>query len=297
MPKQQLRQEQCPRAGFIELHSAGRVYLAPTKCKTWSCKVCRNNLLSLVKMKMEYGCLILGPCFFTTLTLPNGALDAILNAHSVRKAWEPFLRNLKSDHYPNIAWIKIPELTKRNQPHLHLILGGIGTPLASCLPKKPPRVKGWRKNWLLNGPSCACVAHRVGLDWYEQTGAYIIDCRPVYNPKGLANYLGKYLTKSFLIRGAMEDAGFLRRYSTSRNWPGGSRLRLAGTNADIWEKTLFHHRDSGWRKEDSKVAADRLNNAMRSEGTDLAMELAALKVRKFKAHQVKKGTQYVHTSI
>ncbi len=72
--------------------------------------------------------------------------------------------------------------------------------------------------------------------WYGITGdSYIVDVRRTYEPARLANYLGKYLAKTFVEREHMEKQGWKRRYSSSRNWPKPEPLRLRGTEMDRWQ--------------------------------------------------------------
>lgn len=259
--------ERCPKAGFVELDSGVRTYTARTACKSWSCRVCRTKLLSLVQMKAEYGCLILGDCYFITLTLRAIPHEETKDAAYVRGAWERFLKALRLGPYPEIAWMKIPELTKREQPHLHLLVGGVGKPTAMCQ-KNPKFIK-----WIRNEEGCECLAHVVGAAWFEQTGAYVVDVREIYNPSGLSRYLGKYLTKSFSIRERMANKGFLRRYSSSRNWPKAAQLRLAGTDRGWKKVTIVREQGNLRRYYDEKVEVDAKSPLMGRVGDDLSLAL------------------------
>lgn len=64
---------------------------------------------------------------------------------------------------------------------------------------------------------------------------------PVFSSSGSANYLAKYLIKGEMDRKALEELGFKRRFSISRGWPGGKRLRLYGTTIDAWVETSFEY--------------------------------------------------------
>lgn len=64
--------------------------------------------------------------------------------------------------------------------------------------------------------------------WREVTGdSWIVHTVPVLGRRGAGSYLAKYMAKDHVQRGALVAAGFNRRWSTSRGWPGGGRIRLA----------------------------------------------------------------------
>lgn len=95
--------------------------------------------------------------------------------------------------------------------------------------------------------------------WYGITGdSYIVDVRRTYEAEKLGNYLSKYLVKGMRQREEMEALGFLRRYSSSRNWPKPEMLRLRGTVMDRWlrlERSAERLGDEGRKLlESSKVA-------------------------------------------
>lgn len=286
-----LVKEKCPRWGYSELHSENSVYLVETKCKTWRCKVCRSSLLNLVKMRIEYGCLELGQSYFITLTLPAGRGQPIRDAAYVRSAWEQSIRKLKQEPgYAGVAWLKVPELTKKGQPHLHLIVGGIGTPVAMC--KKFPK---YSPEWI--SQRCDCLAHKFGWKWYQETGAYVIDCQVVYNPRGIGAYVAKYVTKGFMIRDAMESAGFLRRFSMSRNFPRGERLRLRGTD-EGWRRVSFRPPSTYYRGFlERKVEADSKRRKMERLGDDLTLFFAERNRKLARKAQLRKVVEYGNASI
>lgn len=239
----------------------------PTKCKTWGCRVCRKNLLSYVKMKMEYGCLILEDSYLITLTLKSGPESSMRDAAFVRTAWERCIRSLKENpSWEKVAWFKIPELTKRGQPHLHLIVGGIGKRKAMC--EKSP---AFSDDWIQK--RCECAAHMMGYAWYVETGAFVVDAQKVYAPRGAAAYMAKYLTKAFMVRGEMEKLGFHRRYATSRNWPRGEKIHLRGTDLG-WDKVQFRKRTAlSKRAMERRSKDDRGKGLLVRVGDDLSLLL------------------------
>lgn len=282
--KSDLKKAQCPKAGFVLLYTGGETFVRPTSCKTWGCTVCRKSLLSLVQGKMEYGCLTLEHSYFTTLTLRNAGPESLKDAVFVRKVWERLLKSLKAGPYPNLAWFKVIELTKKKQPHLHLLIGGIGELKAQC---RIPDQK-LRKQWMEMTYQCPCVAHTIGRVWYELTGAYIIDCKKVYAARGIATYLGGYLTKGYDDRSELEARGFLRRYSTSRNWPGNKRVRLRGTVEERWDGVTRIPRETwNWQYLEGRIKNERPAEIMERVGTDLAHYLEERGVRARKRQVVK----------
>lgn len=63
----------------------------------------------------------------------------------------------------------------------------------------------------------------------------VVDAQELYAPTGAAEYVTKYLTKSYDDREKLKDLGFERRYSTSRGW-APARRRLQGTIDEDWAK-------------------------------------------------------------
>lgn len=81
----------CPRGGVLWLRTkAGRELAVETVCKTWTCVACRQKVLALIRIRIEFGCSELGRCVLTTLTLRAGS-RAALDADSVSKVWKAFL--------------------------------------------------------------------------------------------------------------------------------------------------------------------------------------------------------------
>lgn len=186
-------------------------------------------------MMVEYGIRssIQESFYFITVTYKAGTPDSQRDAQSVRRDWRDlclWLRPL----YPNLKWIKVVELTRRNQPHLHVVLSfGPGTnPEAAC-EKKARYDDAWRRKL------CECVEHAWSRAWWRITGdSFVIDCRPVVSGTSDAAYLGKYLAKSYLHKDGLAALGFQRTWSRSRSW-GVDRLRFRETEEKEWRKTEF----------------------------------------------------------
>ncbi len=264
--------EACPRAGFVGLWDGIRLYHMPTTCKTWGCSFCNPKLLALARMKIQFACLTLPRCWLTTVTYVNTGVPSTRDASSVAKDWARFLKAFKFLH-PNLSWIKVPELTKMLEPHLHLIIGGVTTSTRICRdPKK------FTAAWAI--ADCLCLRHQVSRTWYNITGAYVADVQPVWNAHGIGNYMAKYFTKGFMAREAMEQKGFKRRYSSSRNWPKPRRLQTQGTADGAWLATRLYdkrHMDVAYLNDRCKV--DRKANRLRPVGDDLALHLSSIQTK------------------
>ena len=203
----QASSSECYRGGYLWLETPSAKTLAvPTTCKSWTCLGCRDRVMRLVQMRMAYGCLILGRCVFTTFTL-RADYGKNVDALGVQELWRKFLYRWKR-RYPemtaSVAWFKVPELTKRNVPHLHVLMG----PMSG---------------------KASQIQTAIRPIWREVTDgtSFIVDVRPVWSVNGLVSYLEKYFTKHMLMRETMESLGFVRRYSRSQNWPS-DQLILGG---------------------------------------------------------------------
>lgn len=184
-------------------------------------------------MKVAFGCSALGACVLITLTLQSDRIASRLTAASVAVEWRRFLYRLKKS-LPNLAWMKVTELTKAGIPHLHLVMGN--------LDGRTPRCQtGLFKSQRWREMRCAvvCLEHEIARAWFEVTGdSWVVDCRAVVGAAGAGAYLGKYLGKDFGdYRGRMEELGFARRYNRSHNWPHVPRMEYEATVEGKWEKT------------------------------------------------------------
>ena len=93
------------------------------------------------------------------------------------------------------------ELTKRGTPHHHLVIGPIGSDeTISCMGRRFDIVRFQRRF-----RDCDCITHEFARHWGAVTGdSYIVHGREVVGSQGAANYMAKYLTKTFM-RGDRED--------------------------------------------------------------------------------------------
>ena len=222
-------EQRCPREGTIWLSTGTDAVRKATRCKTWTCKSCRSSVAALVRLRLEHHVSMVTPCFFITLTvaLNDGSQlstkaarnlpmskskkwrrvpGAKENAVGVSVLWARFLFKLSRRLRPRtLAWFRVVELTKKGQPHLHLLMTGLET-------LRP------------------FIRDTIRADWLWATGdSYVVDVQEVYDANGAVQYLSKYIEKSFGLRSRMEEIGFRRRFSRSRSWNGGDQLQLRGT--------------------------------------------------------------------
>lgn len=182
-------------------------------------------------LKVASGCLSLGRSYFTTVTYQADE-SALRSAPSVARdlgrLWERLRERASQDSW---AWVKVPELTRRRQVHLHLIIGKVGRRVAMC--EKNPKS---RRRWVDRTCSQNCLAHEIAREWFDITkDSYVVDSSPVRSASKVASYVAKYLSKGFAEREELEARGFSRRYSTSRNWPGRTGLGFRGTAEGAWK--------------------------------------------------------------
>ncbi len=269
----------CTRPGYIILESeTGRMGAYQTICKSWSCLSCQKKLLSLFIERARLGYLTLGPLYFITITWRWTEFSLTEDAISVEKDWRAWLTKLRRI-YPGAEYLKVIELTKRKQPHFHLIMGGLGGHQRSNC-RNPGRKCNSKQ---LLGPCKArevCYEHKLSRMWHEVTGdSYFVCVRDVYSIKGLCNYLSKYMVKSFDEFEAAKELGFGKRWTQSFHWPKLEKMQLRGTKDKSWKRAIPVRKD-----EQGVTLAHYLldrtpdDGAFERLGTDLAKEMALHRV-------------------
>ena len=229
----------CPREGVIFLYTkAGRRVAMETTCKTWRCLGCRDRLKSLFKARVEYGISHLETCVFITFTYKTGMPSGV-RARSVQREWRALLRRWKvHPHWKGAEWLRVMELTKKRVPHHHLVVGWRSSALHSEKVRCYGRVfnvRSFTRVW----HTCKCLSHTLSRMWYEVTGdSWIVHAVPVVGARAGASYMAKYLYKGFETRDT-EALGMERRWSSSRGFPYGGRLRLAQTENGGWDRKWF----------------------------------------------------------
>lgn len=189
---------------------------------------------------MEYGLKVSGDSYFITCTLRKGKTVELRDATWVAGVWRRFWVQYRRAHpeWKKIAWFRVVELTKQGQPHLHLLVTGLGGISGGAGTKLIQ--KEWRERWL------------------AATGdSYIVDVRPVRDARGMASYLCKYLVKGFSYRARMVKLGFMRRWSRSRTWPDG--LLVPAGSKRGWKAT-------GWMGNKGAVSAGARELVQASQG-------------------------------
>lgn len=205
-----------------------------TRCHTWGCDVCAPSLLALFTARVEIGVSRLEPCVFMALTYQAVSKEP-RNALSVGKDWGALWRRFRrAGLYQSLKWIKVPELTKKKVPHLHVLAGTCEGEIR-CYGKIFNMAR-FRRRF----DSCLCMSHVWSRHWFAVTGdSYLVHAVPVHSGKGAGSYLGKYLRKGMQVRAELEALGFKRRWSSSRGWPGGGRIRLAQTLNGGWAEIVY----------------------------------------------------------
>ncbi len=103
--------------------------------------------------------------------------------------------------------------------------------------------------------------------WREATGdSFIVDVQRVLGAAGAAGYMAKYLLKNSGSREALEAAGFLRRFSRSRDWPSPAPMKISGVVSTLWASGSLPEAAYGLDEE-----------TMKRIGDDLAIELGFAK--------------------
>lgn len=263
----------CPRSGFIRLWTvAGMQITVPTACKTWGCLSCRDRVKNRIARMIEYGCLILGSCWLITLTFRKSESNP-RTADSVNTAFRGLLSKLKKRPlFREMAWWKVIEATKKGQPHLHLVVGGI----SSSQTKRQ-------------------IKNVISTAWYEMTGdSYIVDVTPVLGAKGAAAYLTKYLVKAMMSWDVLYQLGFRRRWSASNNWPRAV-TEMAGTHDLRWVKSEFINGGTLEAKVARQEAESGTNSYLRDMvGDSVILDMAKRERRRGIASRLKKGVTGGH---
>lgn len=217
---------ECDRRGFSELFTPeGRSIVLPTTCKTWGCVVCRKKLLALFRARVEVGVSHIGRSVFMTITYLEGSVR-LQGAQCVQKDWQALWRNLKRAGH-DWKWLKVTELTEKGTPHHHVVIG----PVSGVIRCHGKTIKKGRETYeyMKRIKWCECTAHIFSRTWQKITGdSFMCFAVAVTNSSGAGTYMSKYMQKNFM----RPTTG--RRFTTSRDWPGGQRIRLAVTLAKGW---------------------------------------------------------------
>jgi len=278
----------CPKRGFIRLKShAGTVAYYETCCKSWRCSSCQKKVKALVVDRIEYGAsLTVGPLWFITLTFQTGS-SGLRDAKSVERAFRAWCASMKS-RWSTMSWFKVIEWTKRSQAHLHLIAGGVSTEAErTCVTDRGLRGK-------ILGKPCKfarmCLEHEISYVWSSSTkDSYIVSVGAVVGPRGIANYMSKYVTKDMYVWDRRESDGFKRRWSCSRNWPRYEKLELRATaDGSGWRDSRWSGYREGYAIADFYGDTPNIDPSFEKVGSERA-EVFAEKVRRRRIVRQAKG--------
>lgn len=266
----------CPRSGFLRLAHEDHNHTIRTVCKTWGCKVCAPKVEALVGMRIRYGLETGTHSWFIVLTYRMAYDSMVQGAKSAGRDMAQFWRRVQCELLEKPAWFRIPELTKKGQIHHHVLMLTEEEGTDTCRRKRETYLT-WRQNGCRDSDG-ECVEHMFSRIWEAVTGdSFVVHVSRIKSVARSATYITKYLRKGFNDRGAMEALGYKRRWSRSRNWPGGYALRLAGTEAGAWGGLKYY----GMSKVDPVLRGKLMEEEkepsacpeMLQVGTDLALGL------------------------
>lgn len=254
-----------------------------TVCHVKRCLACQPKLAGLFKMLVEYGMKFSAPerFYFITLTYRQGK-KLQRDADYVRGTWRRLLSWIRSKYGKGVKWLRVIELTKQMQPHLHVILSfGLGRENIRARCERKAKYDG---AWLAK--VCDCLEHVFSKRWHLITSdgrctyggkecescTYVVDARDAL--EGDAWYLAKYVAKGFIHSDAFVRLGFSRSWSRSRSWPG-ERLQLETTAAKDWRRVEFGFGRAGAFGVDRDTMRERVERGKESPlrrrvGTELA---------------------------
>jgi len=281
----------CLRRGFIILETqTGRLGAYPTICKSWSCLSCSKKLLSLFIERAKLGHSKLAPLYFITNTFWMGSQETQVGAKSAERVWREWLKRLRKKH-PNLAYLRVVEMTKKGQTHFHSIMGGLGKLKDNCREQKPTSSKHLLRNCKR---SPACLEHEMSGLWHKITGdSYWTDVQTVYGITGLCRYLSKYMAKSFAEFERCKAAGFGKRWTQSQNWPRIEKMQLRGTKNKAWKRAIpIHHQDQGVTLAHYLLDKTPDDGDFERVGTELAKEMENYRIAQAQAALVRRINGY-----
>lgn len=246
--------------------------------------------MALFESRVQIGGSRLGPCVFITVTY-RWVEGRVRDAESVRKEWRAFIK--RSWLKPPRKWMKVPEVTKKGELHYHLMAGlDRDQRRVNCYPRWGFDMKHFTKRF----DTCGCVSHELSRVWFDITGdTKIVHTTLVVSNRGAGSYMSKYLAKTLgEERLQLERLGALRRWSSSKGWPGGGRLQLARSLAaggPGWNaRTLMR----------SLVGTEKIggpDDLMEKSGENLVLALAAKRTLIGQVNKLRKEMRYVHENV
>lgn len=163
----------CHKIGTIVKQKAGKLTVIRLRCKSWGCPDCSK----MRRRKLIADALEGNPTRFITLTVnPNWYSSPEERAEKLVQAWRRVRRRfLEAAKGRTLEFLAVFELTKKGEPHLHLVARG------SFIPQK----------WL-------------SQQMRKEMGAPIVDVRAVKGAKEVAKYVSKYISKRNIKIGSLK---------------------------------------------------------------------------------------------
>lgn len=208
----------CPRGGWMCLTTKWAALITvPTVCQTWRCPRCGPKRKAFASMRCEHGSIFLawpGPLRLITLTYRRVPSETVVDARSALADFRRFVQLYRRRSHGQLRWFRVPEVTRRGQVHWHVISGDLVGNRREC-------EQLIRDCWALASRRKGVVINYV-VDVSETTAS------------GSARYITKYLLKTALTFETLEERGFKRRWTCSRDWTKPARLELRGTAENAW---------------------------------------------------------------
>lgn len=221
-------------------------------CKRWTCEICKGVNLWRFKKMVSNGCSILGASVFITLTYRKRPREAVRTVAYVNATWRRFLARWKY-HNPEVEkteWVRVTELTKRGQPHIHVILSWPCNTISMEIAKR--------------------IENEIRPIWRLVTrDSFVVHVVPVTSAPGAGAYLAKYLAKNMEDRDKLLWLGFKKRYSRSGGWP-----KLEYHLKGVLDKT----HETWYTGPDKKVAKAYLEAAKTNSGMELAGDVVSMEM-------------------
>lgn len=200
----------------------GVMITVPTVCQTWRCPRCGSRRKSYASLRAEHGSTLLewpGPLKLITVTYRMTGTHDLVTARSALTDFRRFVQLLRRRSESSIRWFRVPEVTRLGQIHWHVISGDL-------VGERFELERLVRDCWALASRKEGKVINHV------------VDVSPT-SAKGSAHYVAKYLLKSALSFQTLQERGFTRRWSCSRNWTKPGPIELVGTAEDSWVRHEF----------------------------------------------------------
>lgn len=182
------------------------------RCKGWQCAECGPRKARRLKRQIIDCATRHNLTRLMTLTLDPAKVQAKDSVPYIRKTWAKFQTYLRRRYKVSVAFISVLELQKSGYAHLHVLID-----------------RYIEQAWISEA-------------WQAIGGGRIVDIRNV-NIRSVGGYLGKYLTKDFLI--GLKNRRY-RRVTTSRAISLDDRPSINGRWDIVKAPIQSLHRKEGW---------------------------------------------------